>query len=1605
MDAQGKKDRTLIEELCAEIDTVCPAAQAAPLKKLVARLFQYVAPEEFSGRSPKALAHTLLSFRELMAERQRDQLRLQFYTPLEDDDPSRVRRTVIEIVTDDMPFLVDSMRMTLHRHGLSVQMLAHTVIDVRRTTEGKLLEIATGADSRPEAVIFVEIDRHTEADVLERLRADLHGAFADVRAAVTDWPAMRRTLQKILGELATNPPPGLAHEITETRAFLEWVDDHHFTFLGYRQYELVSEQGEDVLRMVPGTALGTAPTTDMPTPSQAFTALPPEQRAHFRERHLLILTKANVRSTVHRPVYMDYIGIKRFNGSGDVIGEHRFLGLYTSAAYNRSPRDIPLLRRKVEAVLVRAGFPRFSHGGKALLNVLETYPRDELFQIGDDELFNNAMRILTLEDRRRAHVFVRREAFGRFVSCLVYVPRDRFDTATRERLQAILLETFAGESVDFTVYISESLLVRVYFIIHTLPGGVPDYEPEELQARVVAAARTWQDELGDTLSTVYGEDIGRPLYTRYAEAFPAAYREDFDPRAATRDIEDIEELSSAAPPVLALYVPRTARAGEFRCKLFATGAAVVLSDVMPMLENLGVRVLRERPYEIRPAKSELLSIYDIALHYEGMDGKLLESVRESFTQTLQATWRGEVENDGFNRLVLSAGLQLAEVIVLRAYAKYLRQLGMPFGQRYFEDTLVRHPEIARDLVDLFHARFDYPAASHAAVARSRLSARLLDALDAVASLDADRILRAFFNAVQATVRTNFAVSPTPPYLVFKLDPKQLPECPAPRPAHEIFVYSTRVEGVHLRGGAVARGGIRWSDRREDFRTEVLDLMKAQMVKNAIIVPVGAKGGFVVKQPLSADRAAVATEVSACYETFIRGLLDVTDNVEDGRIIGPAAITRYDGDDPYLVVAADKGTAAFSDHANAIAADKDFWLGDAFASGGSAGYDHKKMGITARGAWESVKRHFHELGFDPATRAFTVIGIGDMSGDVFGNGMLQSRVIKLVGAFDHRHIFLDPTPDPEKSYVERERLFRLPRSCWADYDAKRISEGGGVYPRHLKSIRLSPPVRQVLGVHAESLTPDALIQAMLRAPVDLLWNGGIGTYVKATAERHTEVGDRGNDNVRINAKELRSNVLAEGGNLGVTQLGRIEYALTGGAINTDFIDNAGGVACSDYEVNIKILLKDLARRGELDEPARRKLLAKMTQEVADLVLSENRWQALALGLMQARNVERLDEHARFIALLERSGRLDRALERLPGEDELAQRRKANAGLTRPELSVLLAYAKNILSEELAAARLSADPAMHPILPRYFPPTLREKAAEAILVHPLRDELIATWLSNRIVNRLGATFVFQTQDELGVSTVAIAKAYLVAWQIFSLPALLHDIETSLQTVPAKALQECLLTVADVTQHAVSWLLRHATGELDVLATVEQYRPAVEYFRQNLAAVASAEQVVEHDRRVQELGEQGFAPAVAKQVIGLPLFYAALDVSEVMRATGVGVAQAAGIYFALERLLDLGWLRERVAGLPANDRWHLRARTALSDDLYVQQRELAIELVRRAGADADAPALIDGWLRSSNGAVERFQQTTADLRKAGSADVSMLTVMVRDLQDLRHPHGAAH
>ncbi|RKN18074.1 NAD-glutamate dehydrogenase [Micromonospora musae] len=1588
---------------------------------LVSRFWRFAPDEELIGFTAEEMLDAARAHRDLAQQRVPGELKLRIHEP-----DAEQHHTVVEIVVDDMPFLVDSVTALLNSHHLDVHLLVHPLVVVRREPLGRLAEVS--ADVEPDDAIAgdlveswmrIEIDPVRDAAERDRIRRELQRVLTDVREAVEDWPKMRQRALALADELAAartsdNRPPVPEKDITDSVELLRWLAHDHFTFLGYREYRLVdTPQGGQALEAVLGTGLGIL-RQDAPE-ARALSSMTPEAHEKVLEKRLLIITKANSRATVHRSAYLDYIGFKIFDEAGQVVGERRFLGLFSTAAYRTSVRELPVVRRKVAEVLERSGLSRRSHSGKDLLQILETYPRDELFQIKTDDLYHAVIGVLRMAGRRQLRVFLRKDAYGRFISCLIYLPRDRFTTQNRLRMQDILLRELNGVGVDYTTRVTESMLARVHFIVRTDPTNPPgDIDADLLAEELADATRLWDDDYRLVLERKLGDEQAKHLFARYADAFPEGYKDGHTPYEAMKDLAKLELLEEPGQLEMHLFrkqsAPRAgARAGadqdesmDVRFKVYRYGEPMMLSAVLPVLHSLGVRVIDEHPYEVDRIDGRIW-LYDFGLQLPEAHQELAE-VRPHVENAFAAAWRGEAEVDRFNELVLRAGLTWRQVVVLRAYAKYLRQAGTVFSQDYMEQTFIAYPRIAELLVQLFETRFapGEPDTGQRQERSAELVESIRTALDEVASLDQDRILRSYLTLIQATLRTSFYQRRTDgrpkSYVAFKLDPQALPDLPAPRPKFEIFVYSPRFEGVHLRFGSVARGGLRWSDRREDFRTEVLGLVKAQMVKNTVIVPVGAKGGFVLKQK-PGDR----DEAVACYKEFISGLLDVTDNIVGGQIVPPEDVVRHDGDDPYMVVAADKGTATFSDIANEISTAHNFWLGDAFASGGSAGYDHKKMGITARGAWESVKRHFRELGHDTQSEDFTVVGVGDMSGDVFGNGMLLSEHIRLVAAFDHRHIILDPEPDAATSYAERKRLFDLPRSSWEDYNAELISAGGGIYPRTAKSIPISPQIRVRLGLDdgVNQLSPQELMRAILTAPVDLLWNGGIGTYVKASSQTDAEVGDKSNDAIRVDGRSLRCRVVGEGGNLGFTQLGRIEYALTGGRIYTDFIDNAAGVDTSDHEVNIKILLNTAVADEELTTAARDELLAEMTDEVAELVLRDNYDQARAINNAQAQAASLLPVHRRMINDLERSGALDRSLEALPPDEELAVR--VESGLTAPEFAVLLAYVKIVLERDILADGLADEEWTTDVLVNYFPTPMRERFADRMARHRLRRDIVTTVLVNEAINRGGISFVFRVTEETAASAADVIRAYVVVREVFGLGELWDAVEALDNKVSPELQTSVYLDTRRLLDRAVRWLVTNRRSPIDVPAEIRRLRDGVARLLPGLESLFYGSEREAITAHIDSMTERGLPRELAEQATRLMYSFGLLDVVETAANRRRDVGEVAPVYFVLSDLFRVDSLLSKISLLPREDRWQTLARMALRYDLYAALAALTAEVLDSTPDDLSPQERVQQWEKSNSTSIHRTRRAMGEFDES-RADLAALSVLLRQIRTLVRTSAAA-
>jgi glutamate dehydrogenase len=1608
--------------------------------------FSRMSSSDAELHAPTQWAVIVASLLDFMQQRRPGQTLVRVLNPKE----AHGGRSLLQVVTDDMPFLVDSTSMIL-AHRQAVHAAIHPVLGVVRSASGELTEMTEGADAgkgaKLESIMHFEIDRVQDADRAALVEA-VETALDDVRAAVGDWELMREKALAIAADLPQRqlPAGSSATAVTEASDFLRWLTADNFTFLGYREYEVIQDRGEPMLRAIASSGLGILRNDARTMAPRSLQSLVATALPQSGATDAIILTKTNARSDVHRAGYMDYVGVLKFDAAGKPVAEQRILGLFSSNAYMARPQDVPLLRHRVAEVLARSGLKRDSYSGKALQHVLETLPRDELLQSSADELFTSAMGVLELRQRPRTRLFVRRDRYSRFFSCMVYVPRDRFNTTVRERIESLLSTALRAEQLDSTVQMGEGTLARITLVVRPKIGDRPEYDLRALEQGVVTIVRDFADDVRDALVQRHGEQEGVVLANQYARLLPAGYVADVDATVAAQDIHQLSLLQGDDALRTLLYHPAN-QPDSLRFKVYRSGGDIALSEVLPQLENLGLRVLTEHVYEI-PDPARPQSIQDFEVQPVGALAFDVGQVGSLFEDAFAHVWRGHAENDGFNRLVLGAKLKWRQVAMLRGYCKYLLQVGVTFSQAYMENALNHYPAIAGLIVELFLAKFDpqretaddRAAAVAAFVAEMEvlIPAKVQKAqpglinglaeamgqsrdvqmaaleraigvlLENVDSLDEDRILRGFVAVIRATLRTSFFQlwdGAPREYISYKFDSHKVPDLPKPVPFREVWVYAPRTEAVHLRFGPVARGGLRWSDRREDFRTESMGLAKAQMLKNAVIVPVGSKGGFFVKKPpVGGDRDAQLAEGIACYQMFNQGMLDITDNLVDGKVVHPENVVRHDPDDPYLVVAADKGTAKFSDIANAISEGHHYWLGDAYASGGSHGYDHKGMGITARGAWESVKRHFRSLNRDCQTQDFTCVGIGDMSGDVFGNGMLRSEHTCLVAAFDHRHVFFDPHPDPARSFAERERLFKLPRSSWDDYDRSLISAGGGVYARTLKSIPVSPEVRKVLGLpdDVEHMAPNELLSACLKAPVDLLYNGGIGTYIKASTETQADASDRANNGLRINGADVRAKIICEGGNLGMTQKGRIEAAQHGVILNTDFIDNSAGVGTSDHEVNIKILLNDAVARGEITTEGRNTQLASMSDEVARLVLLDNYRQNQAITLMEHQSVSRLGSMAHFIRTLEAEGSLDRQVESLPSDAELAERKSRGLGLTRPELSILLSYDKIRLFQQLLDSDVPEDAYLSKELVRYFPLPLHEKYAANMQRHRLKREIIATVVTNSTINRMGATFMMRMQEDTGQGPGAIAKAYTAAREIIDARKLWAQIEAMDSKVAEDTQMEAIKQIWSLLRHLTRWLLNQPGSILGIADTIARYQSGVSTLRNALPGVLNGKGKAAFEQSQQEWIELGLPAELALPLAQLPALRASLDMVEVATQTRQPIEQVASVFYELGEALDLEWLRTQIEALPVEGRWHAQARGSLLDELNHQHRALASQVAASGGTGSKGSALVEAWLRRDDPTLKYTRSMLAEIFTQ-TADYPIASVAVRRLAQLAQVHVA--
>lgn len=1590
MKSKTRAYATLHQELLAAILSAAPGKPSAATRHFIETFYALSPVSELEEIDADTAAAIALDCEKFLASRSTKGPKLRITTVTSKE--SGRTRTLIVALNTDMPFLVDSLSGLVTSHGLSIYRILHPIFAVKRDAKGKLTQLER-SDTAPEtlareSLIYIECSPLPAQLSEEALLEEMHATLAHVQAAVADWRPMRHRMMELADYFTPTGKGAKADEAREIADLIHWLTSNHFVFLGLADYRY-DKTGKLVLDK--DSALGI-----YSLPPSVTNPVPIERSDAPTTQDDIAILKASEKSRVHRSVHMDYIAFQQHDNKGNLRGETRVLGLFTSTVYYRETEQIPFIRRKTARVLERAGFSKSGHSAKALKTTIEFLPRDELFQMNDDQLFQMAMRIVSLDAKPQVRIFIRQDAFERFISATVYIPREQFSTAVREEVVKVLERTYHGKFSAFYTQVTDSPLARVTILLETTPGQIPEVDETALEEKITALASVWSDALHDAILKQFGAKSGAGLAQSFANAFPPAYINTHSAQAAAYDIARAQDAANGDGLALELYRTKGDAPEILHLKCFSLDLNLELSNIIPLLENMGCTVIDATPHIITPLSPlPPVLLRDFTLRVISAATLDIASAKARIEDAIERVWRNATDNDTLNALVFSAGLSARDVSILRAYSRYLQQLDFPYSQPFIAQALGNHAAIARMLVDLFHARFN-PKTKQRDTVADDLKTAIEAALEQVTNLAEDRVIRRFLALVRASLRTNFyqtdEFGAPKPYLSIKFRSTEIPDMPLPVPYAEIFVTSMRVEGIHLRGGTVARGGLRWSDRPEDFRTEVLGLVKAQMVKNAVIVPQGAKGGFILRKPPT-DRDALMKEGVSCYETFLCGLLDITDNIVAGKLVPPAQVVRHDGDDPYLVVAADKGTATFSDIANAIAEKYQFWLGDAFASGGSAGYDHKAMAITARGAWVAVERHFREMGKDIEKETFTAVGVGDMSGDVFGNGMLLSHNIQLIAAFNHRHIFIDPTPDAVKSFAERQRLFNLPRSGWNDYKPELISKGGGVFERSAKSIKLTPEMKTALDTTVNQCAPDELIRIILKSPVELLWNGGIGTYVKSSTQTHEQVGDRANNSVRIDGNELRCKIVGEGGNLGFTQRGRIEYARHGGRINTDAIDNSGGVDCSDHEVNIKIALNAAMQAGKTTRAKRDALLKKMTEQVAQLVLRDNRMQTQAITIAQLQGPALLEPAEQLMVALESTGFLNREVEFLPDAKAIGELRASKLGLTRPQIAVLIAYAKMALFNELKESELLDAPYYERDLLHYFPDAMQEPYTPEIRSHRLRREIVATLITNSIVNRTGFSFAQNLMRATGLHAADIAQAYIASRDAFALRELWSDVEALDGKVDAVLQANLFAQVNAFIEHASRWFLQHASQPMDLGAVMKRYEDGIAIVEKNAEALMSETLRKAYDKTTEQLISNGVPDAIAKRIAKLELLSSACDIVDIAQASKLPVEDIGKLYFEIGAQLKLGWLRRSARELNAENYWQQLAIKSLVQELYQAQRRLTAEIITRHGKKKDGA--LQAWDEQVQGALSRYLGFIEELRTQQSLDYPMLIVALRQVQ----------
>lgn len=1627
MNNAAKTESTTMLSIYQKIDSDFSGNKADALKLFARQFFASTSKSDLKKSSIDAIYQQLLEAWEFIAERKSTSPKIVFVQGRVIQDSQLKPGTSIYLLLDDMPFIVDSVRQALNRAGISIRWINNAVIFARRKPlkpivpasnqgearelSGKLQDLAIErkAGYQPEAVCRIHC-QFLEETRCKQVEEELADVLRHVTAAVSDYPKMCAKALEIGTSLRAKAAqiPVSEENLEESLKFIEWLVNNHFTFLGYEEYSIRKTKQDSYVELKKESMLGVSKLKTSLKPRASLASLPPGTGKMILKKRICGFAKSATRSKVHRPAYQDYVLIKEFDRNGEVEKEHRFVGLYTSTVYYRAALEIPLVRNKVKQVLNSSGFAPNGHSMKDLLQVINVLPRDELFQISHKQLASTAMEIARIQETRTTRLFIRKDSYSKFFSCLVYMPRDNYNTNVRLRVQNFLQDRLHAEEVDFYTYLSESILVRIHFILRVPKIHLVKYKESELEKELAALVKPWEDYFRDALHARYNEQQATEYFGWYASCFPSSYVESYGAETAAEDVEYIEKVINTDNLSLKLCPCKSDAGAEFSFKIFSHKKQLFLSDVDPILENLGLNIISEKAFRLQPNTEDPVWLHEFSLYRKIADSEIADGLRTNFEDAFQAVWHKRINDDNFNALVINANLPWRDAALLRAFASYLKQIQFGFGTGFIAETLSRHRHISRLLVEYFYALFDLSRAKNGSEEAGRVRAKILTAIDAVVHLSEDSVLRAYVNMIDAMLRTNYfqkdSAGAFKDYFSFKFNPELIDGMPLPRPKFEIFVFSRQVEGVHLRGGRVARGGLRWSDRGEDYRTEVLGLVKAQQVKNSVIVPVGAKGGFVIKgPPAGLNRDQFMALGIASYQTFVRGLLDITDNLQGGKVIAPRDVIRRDDDDPYLVVAADKGTATFSDIANQISADYGFWLGDGFASGGSNGYDHKKMGITAKGAWKSVQRHFRELGINVQEQDFTVVGIGDMSGDVFGNGMLLSPHICLVAAFNHQHIFIDPDPEAAISLAERERLFRLPRSTWADYNPRLISKGGGILERSAKTVKITPEMKRRFGIETDSMSPNELIRSVLRSQVDLLWNGGIGTYVKATSESHADVGDKSNDALRVNAGELRCKVIGEGGNLGMTQAARIEYGKRGGISLTDFVDNSAGVDCSDHEVNIKIVLNKLMLENALSKSKRDALLGSMTDEIEALVLEDNYNQVQAIGIAKSQMELRNEEYAELINYLETNAGLSRKLEHLPDREQLEERYVKGQFLTRPEIAVLTSYMKMFLKARLVSAPYLEDPFLHLYLFKAFPSKLVKKYRDEILLHPLRKEIIATQLANSVVNLVGPSFVYRMADSTGSAVAEVVKVAVIVKEIFQINNIWEEIEALDYQISASVQIDMMSRLIRLMRRTTRWLLRNPRkvlgfgGEIDLFT--RRIRETREMFPQRLPPDFAAM----FNDKLGHLRGLSVPPGLAQRVVECEFLFPALSFIEISADTGQDLTRVVDTYYAIGEALQLNWLGKMLNQLAVTSYWQALARESFLDDLSRLQQALTSNVVREKSGKISAENAVAQWVNFHADAITRANQLLKQLQSEPQQDYSMFSVVLREFQKLSQTTGA--